>query len=104
MKLLSLVLILSLSQIFLQKLLHFIFHTKDLSQLTYFLGLEVHHWPQGIFLNQWKYIQDLVQLAELSCTSSAETPMEMNVKYRSNEGAPLRVPLYIGNWLIVLFI
>lgn len=39
-----------------QNLLHSTFHIKDLGHLTYFLGLEVHHWPQGIFLNQNKYI------------------------------------------------
>ena len=44
----------------LQQLLHTTFHIKDLGQLTYFLGLEVHHWASGIFVNQHKYIQDLI--------------------------------------------
>jgi hypothetical protein len=54
---------------------------KDLGQLTYFLGLEVHHWPQGIFVNQQRYIQDLIQLASLTDAIAADTPMEINVKY-----------------------
>ncbi|WJZ95445.1 hypothetical protein VitviT2T_014215 [Vitis vinifera] len=58
---------------------------KDLRQLTYFLGLEVHHRASGIFVNQHKYIQDLMTLAGLEDTSSVDTPMEVNVKYRKNE-------------------
>ncbi|KAL6321792.1 hypothetical protein AAG906_035485 [Vitis piasezkii] len=60
----------------LQQLLHTTFHMKDLRQLTYFLGLEVHHRASGIFVNQHKYIQDLITLAGLEDTSSVDTPME----------------------------
>ncbi|RVW99372.1 Retrovirus-related Pol polyprotein from transposon RE1 [Vitis vinifera] len=59
---------------------------KDLGQLTYFLGLEVHHQANGIFVNQHKYIQDLITLAGLEDTSSVDTPMEVNVKYRKDKG------------------
>ncbi|KAL3502083.1 hypothetical protein ACH5RR_036532 [Cinchona calisaya] len=77
-----------------QNLLHSSFHMKDLGQLTYFLGLEVHHRPQGIFLNQQKYIQDLVDVAGLTNTTSVETPMEINVKYRRDEGELLEDPTF----------
>lgn len=69
----------------LQQLLHTTFHMKDLEQLTYFLGLEVHHRASGIFVNQHKYIQDLITLAGLEDTSSVDTLMEVNVKYRKDE-------------------
>ncbi|XP_035541228.1 uncharacterized mitochondrial protein AtMg00810-like [Juglans regia] len=65
---------------------------KDLGQLTYFLGLEVHHRANGIFLNQHKYIQDLSTLAGLEDTSSVDTPIEVNVKYRKDEGNLLDDP------------
>ena len=58
---------------------------KDFGQLTYFLGLEVHHRASGIFVNQHKYIQDLITLVGLEDTSSIDTPMEVNVKYRKDE-------------------
>ena len=70
----------------LQRLLHTTFHMKDLGQLTYFLRLEVHHRASGIFMNQHKYIQDLITLASLEDTSSVDTPMEVNVEYRKDEG------------------
>ncbi|KAL6335934.1 hypothetical protein AAG906_003559 [Vitis piasezkii] len=62
----------------LQQLLHTTFHMKDLGQLTYFLGLEVHHRANGIFVNQHKCIQDLITLAGLEDTSSVDTPMEVS--------------------------
>jgi hypothetical protein len=76
----------------LQQQLHATFYMKDLGQLTYFLGLEVHHRAKGIFVNQHKYIQDLITLAGLEDTSSVDTPMEVNVKYRKNEGDLLDDP------------
>ena len=76
----------------LQHLLHTTFHMKDLGQLTYLLGLEVHYRSHGLFVNQHKYIQDLITLAGLEDTSSVDTPMEVNVKYRKDEGDLLDEP------------
>ena len=76
----------------LQQLLHATFHMKDLGQLTYFLGLEVHYRSHGLFVNQHNYIQDLITLAGLEETSSVDTPMEVNVKYRKDEGNLLDEP------------
>ena len=65
---------------------------KDLGQLTYSLGLEVHHRASGIFMNHHKYIQDLITLASLEDTSSIDTLMEVNFKYRKGEGDLLDDP------------
>jgi len=65
---------------------------KDLAQLIYFLELEVHHRSNGIFLKQQKYIQDLIKLASLAETTSVDTPIEVNVKYRKDEGDLLPDP------------
>ena len=65
---------------------------KDLGQLTYFLGLEVHYRSHGLFVNQHKFIQDLITLAGLEDTSSVDTLMEVNVKYRIDEGDLLDEP------------
>ena len=76
----------------LQQHLQASFHMKDLGPLTYFLGLEVHTNSSGIFLNQHKYTQDLISLAGLQDSSSVDTPLEVNVKYRSEEGELLPDP------------
>jgi hypothetical protein len=65
---------------------------KDLGPLTYFFSLEVHTDSSGIFLNQCKYTQDLIGLAGLQDSPSVDTPMEVNVKYRSEEGDLLADP------------
>ena len=76
----------------LQQHLQASFHMKDLGPLTYFLGLEVHTESSGIFLNQHKYTQDLIALAGLQDSSSVDTPMEVNTKYRQEEGDLLSDP------------
>jgi len=68
------------------------FHMKDLGQFKQFLGLEFHHRANGIFVNQHKYIQDLITMAGLKDTSFVDTPMEVNVKYRKDEGDLLDDP------------
>ncbi|XP_019261081.1 PREDICTED: uncharacterized protein LOC109239034 [Nicotiana attenuata] len=59
---------------------------KDLGKLTYFLGLEVSYGKEGIRLCQQKYAEDLVQLANLTDDKKVHTPMEVNTKYRKEEG------------------
>ncbi|RVW32960.1 Retrovirus-related Pol polyprotein from transposon RE1 [Vitis vinifera] len=68
------------------------FHMKDLGSLTYFLGLEVHHSPSGISLNQHKYASDLVATDGLQGATSVDTPMELNVKLRKEESDLLADP------------
>lgn len=76
----------------LQKMLHSTFQMKDLGHLTYFLGLEIHSRDHGLFLNQHKYIQDLIELAGLKDATAVDTSMEVNVKYRKDEGKLLPDP------------
>ncbi|XP_014517174.1 uncharacterized protein LOC106774644 [Vigna radiata var. radiata] len=75
-----------------KQMLNSTFHMKELGHLNYFLGLEVHYHLEGTFVNQHKYIQDLVQLAGLTNATPVDTPMEVNVKYRQHEGELLDDP------------
>jgi len=71
----------------LQERLQSSFHMKDLGPLQYFfLSLEVHSTTTSIFLHQHKYIQELIALVGLQEGRSVDTPLEVNVKYRRDEG------------------
>ena len=60
--------------------------------ISHFLGLEVYSQDHGLFLNQHKYIQDLIELAGLKDATAIDTPMEVNVTYRKDEGKLLPDP------------
>ena len=91
-----------------KRLLHSTFHMKDLGQLTYFLGLEVHFQQKGIFVNQYKYIQDLIQLVGLTNSTPIDTTMEINLKLQRDEGELLQVPTFyrklVGNLIYLTII
>jgi len=68
------------------------FLMSDLVPLRYFLGLEVFSTPEGIYLSQEKYIQDLLSCAALNDQRTVDTPMELGVHLRPTDGAPLDDP------------
>ncbi|XP_019094507.1 PREDICTED: uncharacterized protein LOC109129919 [Camelina sativa] len=60
------------------------FHMKDLGQLSYFLGLQTHYHPAGLFLNQHKYAEDLILAAGMADCAPTSTPLPLelqNVKW-----------------------
>ncbi|CAL5363984.1 unnamed protein product [Camellia sinensis] len=65
------------------------FEMKDLGPLRYFLGIEVATSPKGYFLSQAKYANEVIHRAGLTDTKVSDTPIELNVKLNSTDGAPL---------------
>ena len=56
------------------------FEIKDLGALKYFLGMEFARSKEGIFVNQRKYVLDLLgDTGQLGC-KLVETPIEPNIK------------------------
>lgn len=51
------------------------FALKDLGQLSYFLGIEVMHCKEGLFLSQHKYISDILHRHHMEGAKSLSTPM-----------------------------
>jgi hypothetical protein len=54
------------------------FVLKNLRDLHYFLGIEVHKTPQGLILTQEKYVADLLQRVGMSICTSCPTPLSLN--------------------------
>ena len=77
---------------FVKKRLNDKFLMSDLGPLRYFLGLEVSSTPDGIYLSQEKYIQDLLSRDALTDQRTVDTPMELGVHLGPTDGAPLDDP------------
>ncbi|RVW69951.1 Retrovirus-related Pol polyprotein from transposon RE1 [Vitis vinifera] len=54
------------------------FEITDLGALKYFLGMEFTRSKEGIFVNQRKYVLDLLDETSMLGCKSAETPIELN--------------------------
>jgi hypothetical protein len=65
---------------------------SDLGSLRYFLGIEISSTPEGFYLSQAKYIQDLLDRASLTDQRTVETPMELNLHLSATDGEPLADP------------
>uniref|UniRef100_A0A803PQB9 Reverse transcriptase Ty1/copia-type domain-containing protein n=1 Tax=Cannabis sativa TaxID=3483 RepID=A0A803PQB9_CANSA len=55
--------------------LHAEFALKDLGPLHYFLGIEVHRDETGLYLNQGKYVKELLTRTEMLHLKPSSTPM-----------------------------
>eukprot|EP00257_Ricinus_communis_P017173 XP_015575552.1 uncharacterized protein LOC107261368 [Ricinus communis] len=65
------------------------FEMKDLSCLSYFLGLKVTFDSTGYYLSQAKYATDLISLTELTDDKIANTPIETNAHFSASDGSTL---------------
>jgi len=62
---------------------------KELRQLKHFLGIEVDHTQEGIFLHQKKYFKDLLKKFGMLKCKPISGPMEPNTKICAHEGKVL---------------
>ena len=74
---------------------------KDLGYLNYFLGLEITHSTDGLYITQTKYAAELLSWAGLIDNKTIDTPVELNAHLTPTGGKPLSNPsLYrrlVGN-------
>ncbi|KAJ9689557.1 hypothetical protein PVL29_014974 [Vitis rotundifolia] len=67
---------------------HSKFHTKDLGELKYFLGIEVSRSKKGMFLSQRKYVLDLLEETGKIEAKPCTTSMVPNTQLMPDDGDP----------------
>ena len=72
--------------------LHSAFTIKDLGLARYFLGIEIARSPQGTFINQRKYILDILHDAGLTGAKPALFPLPKHLNLSLDTGDPLSDP------------
>nr|GFB51123.1 retrovirus-related Pol polyprotein from transposon TNT 1-94 [Tanacetum cinerariifolium] len=58
-----------------EKLNHIKFEMSMIGELKFFLGIQIHQSPHGIFINQAKYAQEILKKHGMSSCDSVGTPM-----------------------------
>lgn len=72
--------------------LHKAFTVKDLRKAQYFLGSEITHRENGMYVNQRKYTLDILTDAGLIGCKPVSTPLPRDLKLRANQGELLPDP------------
>ncbi|GJR27633.1 putative ribonuclease H-like domain-containing protein [Tanacetum coccineum] len=71
------------------------FEMSAMGELTFFLGLQVQQRPDEIFINQDKYVQEILKKFNLKCVRTATTPYEApKPKSKNKPDSPVNVHLY----------
>ena len=65
---------------------------KDLGHLSYFLGLEITHSTNGLYITQAKYASKPLSRARLTDSKTVNTPVELNTHLTPTGGKPLSNP------------
>ena len=68
------------------------FEIKDLGHLSYFLGLEITHSTDRLYITQAKYASELLSRAGLIDSKTIDTPVEFNAHLTPSRGKPLSNP------------
>jgi hypothetical protein len=61
------------------------FEMTDIGLMTYFLGLEVTHKEEGIFISQSNYTKDILERFELERCNRVSTPVENGVELKKSK-------------------
>nr|GEX45431.1 hypothetical protein [Tanacetum cinerariifolium] len=70
-----------------EKLMHKKFQMSSMGELTFFLGLQVTLKKDGIFINQHKYVNEILKKFGFSTVKTSNTPMETSKPLMNDENA-----------------
>ena len=74
--------------------MHSEFEMSMMGELNFFLGLQIKQLKEGAFINQAKYIRDLLKRFNMEET---KTPMSSSIKLDMDEkGKPVNSTMYRG--------
>ena len=65
---------------------------KDLGYLSSFLGLEITHFTDGLYITQAKYASEFLSRAGLTNSKTVDTPVEPNAHLTLSREKPLSNP------------
>ncbi|XP_013624202.1 PREDICTED: uncharacterized mitochondrial protein AtMg00810-like [Brassica oleracea var. oleracea] len=71
-----------------------VFRMKDLGSIHYFLGVQVHHHEDGLFLNQEKYVTDLLITAGMQDCAPMITLLPLKLDKVPGQDKPFSDPSY----------
>nr|GEX82330.1 putative ribonuclease H-like domain-containing protein [Tanacetum cinerariifolium] len=71
-----------------EKLMHNKFEMSMMGELKFFLGIQIHQSPRGIFINQAKYAQEILIKHGMTSCDSVGTPMATKHLYADLSGTP----------------
>nr|GEV48787.1 hypothetical protein [Tanacetum cinerariifolium] len=78
-----------------EQIMHNIFQMSSMEELTFFLGLQVQQKEDGIFINQYKYVGEILKKFGFFNIRSASTLMETpKVLTKDEDGEDVNVHLY----------
>nr|GFB51228.1 ribonuclease H-like domain, reverse transcriptase, RNA-dependent DNA polymerase [Tanacetum cinerariifolium] len=71
------------------------FEMSAIGEMTFFLGLKVKQLPDGIFISQDKYVNDILTKFDMESVRTATTPYEAaKSKLKDESDPPVNVHLY----------
>ncbi|RVW63043.1 hypothetical protein CK203_063233 [Vitis vinifera] len=71
------------------KCMHSEFEMSMMGELNFFLGLQIKQLKEGTFINQAKYIRDLLKRFNMEETKTMKTPMSLSIKLDMDEKGKL---------------
>nr|GEV76753.1 retrovirus-related Pol polyprotein from transposon TNT 1-94 [Tanacetum cinerariifolium] len=72
-----------------EKLMHSKFEMSMMGELKFFLGIQIHQSPCGIFINQAKYAQEILKKHGMTFCDSIGTPMATKHQDADLSGTPV---------------
>jgi Reverse transcriptase (RNA-dependent DNA polymerase) len=65
------------------------FEMSTMSELNFFLGLQIKQTPEGTFVNQEKYVKELMKKFGVEDSNTSKTPMATNINLDADESGKL---------------